>query len=338
MLFVVVPIVDVCVGDRCDNPSDAEVERLSRDRYYRWCTYLYLPVNLAGLIVACYLWTQPALSLMDKVGLAITVGITGGIGINVAHELGHRIERLERWLSKVALAQPCYGHFCVEHSRGHHVHVATPEDAVSARFGESYWFFLPRSSVGGLLFALKAEHARLRRSGRCWLGIHNELIRAWSLSLVLHGVLMTAFGWRIAPYLLLQAIIGVSLLEAINYIEHYGLLRQRLPTGRYERCSPKHAWNSDRLITNLGLFHLQRHSDHHAHPSRRYQLLRSMDEAPQLPAGYASMVLLALVPRLWRRVMDPCVLAHYDGDISRTNLVPALRKRYGHAPLTLGTV
>ena len=129
----------------------------------------------------------------------------------------------------------------------------------------------------------------------------------------------------IAPYLIIQAVIGFAMLETVNYVEHYGLLRQRLPNGRYEKCAPRHSWNSDRLVTNVFLFHLQRHSDHHANPSRRYQTLRSFDEAPQLPAGYATMIVCAMIPPLWRRVMDHGVLAHYDGDITRANIAPRLR-------------
>jgi alkane 1-monooxygenase len=147
------------------------------------------------------------------------------------------------------------------------------------------------------------------------------------MTVALFGVLMLVFGWEILPYLLLQAVLGAGLLETVNYIEHYGLLRERRPGGRYRRCTPRDSWNSDRLVTNIFLFHLQRHSDHHANPGRRYQTLRSSDEAPQLPAGYAAMVVLAVVPPLWRRVMDKRVLAHYDGDITRANLSPGKRRR-----------
>ena len=142
------------------------------------------------------------------------------------------------------------------------------------------------------------------------------------MSLVLFGVMIGVFGFTILPYLLLQAAIAVLMLETVNYVEHYGLLRQQTPGGNREAIAPRHSWNSDRLVTNVLLFHLQRHSDHHANPARRYQTLRSSDEAPQLPAGYATMVLLALVPPLWRRVMDPRVLSHYHGDVTQTNIHP----------------
>ncbi|NMN93820.1 alkane 1-monooxygenase [Antrihabitans stalactiti] len=327
IVFVMIPLIDAVVGDDGVNPPDEVYERLSNDRYYRWCTYAFLPVQVVALFIAGYLWSQNALSVVDKIGMAVTVGVGCGIGINAAHELGHRCQRHERWLAKVALAQSGYGHFYVEHNKGHHARVATPEDPASARFGESLWQFLPRSIVGGLRSALGLERSRLRRNGKHWFSVHNNLLQAWAMTVVLYGILLGVFGWQIAPYLVVQAVVGFCLLETVNYVEHYGLLRRRLPNGSYEQCSPRHSWNSDRLVTNVFLFHLQRHSDHHANPGRRYQTLRTVEEAPQLPAGYASMVVLATIPPLWRHVMDRRVLAHYDGDVSRTNILPSKRAR-----------
>ncbi|TLF75857.1 alkane 1-monooxygenase [Nocardia cyriacigeorgica] len=327
IVLIVIPVLDQLVGEDGSNPREEDYELLSNDRYYRWCTYLFLPIQLLGLVVAGYLWSGDELSVVDKLGLASTLGLVSGIGINAAHELGHRVERLERWLAKIALAQSGYGHFFVEHNRGHHMRVATPEDPASARLGESLWEFLPRSVSGGFRSAIRLERDRLARRDLGWWSVHNHILQAWSMTVVLFGGLMLAFGVRILPYLLLQAVIGVMLLETVNYVEHYGLLRERRPSGRYRRCSPRDSWNSDRLVTNIFLFHLQRHSDHHANPGRRYQTLRSSQQAPQLPAGYATMILLAAIPPLWRRVMDPRVLAHYDGDITRANIAPRRRVR-----------
>ncbi|WP_306360655.1 alkane 1-monooxygenase [Nocardia sp. CC227C] len=327
IVLIVIPVLDWVVGEDGTNPRDEDYELLSNDRYYRWCTYLFLPIQLIGLIIACYMWAGDELSLTDKLGLAATLGFVSGIGINAAHELGHRVEHLERWLSKMALAQSGYGHFFVEHNRGHHARVATPEDPASARMGESLWGFLPRSVFGGFRSAIALERDRLCRKGHGWWSIHNHILQAWSMTLVLFGGLLIAFGWAVLPYLLLQAVIGAGLLETVNYVEHYGLLRRRRANGHWARCSPRDSWNSDRLVTNIFLFHLQRHSDHHANPGRRYQTLRSSDEAPQLPAGYATMIVLALIPPLWRLVMDPRLLAHYGGDISQANLHPRKRAR-----------
>lgn len=326
VVFVAIPVLDFVVGEDGENPPEDEYARISNDRYYRWCTYLFLPILFAGLVVAASMWGGAELAVVDKVGLAVTVGLISGVGINAAHELGHRAEKHERWLAKVALAQTCYGHFFVEHNRGHHVRVATPEDPASSRYGETLYEFLPRSVIGGFRSAWRLETDRLRRLGHGRVTVHNNLLQAWAMSLVLFAALIAAFGVEILPYLVLQSTIAFTMLETVNYVEHYGLLRQKLPSGRYERCAPRHSWNSDRLVTNVFLFHLQRHSDHHANPGRRYQTLRSSDEAPQLPAGYATMILLAFVPWLWRAVMDHRVVEHYGGDLSSANISPRRRR------------
>jgi alkane 1-monooxygenase len=327
VFFVIIPIIDLLAGEDGHNPDASAAEELQNDRYYRWCTYLFLPIQFIGLVVACWMWAYGGLSVVDKIGLAVTVGLVAGTGINAAHELGHRVEQHERWLAKVALSQTLYGHFFVEHNRGHHVRVATPEDPASARLGESVWTFVPRSAVLGLASAWELEARRLRRKGHSVFHPSNALLHTWLLSAVLFVTLMVVFGWAIAPYLLIQAVVGFVLLEMVNYVEHYALLRETNERGRYVRCAPRHSWNSDRLCTNIFLYHLQRHSDHHANPGKRYQTLLSCDEAPQLPAGYATMVLLAAVPPLWRRVMDPRVLEHYDGDLVRANILPRKRDR-----------
>jgi alkane 1-monooxygenase len=211
------------------------------------------------------------------------------------------------------------------------VRVATPEDPASARFGETFWEFLPRSVFGSLRSSLRLEAQRLRRQGRNpWhprTYLSNDVLNAWLMSVVLWGVLIAVFGPALIGFVIIQAVFGFSLLESVNYLEHYGLLRQKNPAGRYERCSPQHSWSSDHLVTNLFLYHLQRHSDHHANPTRRYQTLRSMEGAPNLPSGYASMIALTYFPPLWRKVMDHRVLEHYRGDITKVNVQPRLREK-----------
>lgn len=336
LVYVAVPWGDWRIGEDGENPPDEVMERLEADPYYRWCTYLYIPFQYGALILACYLWAADDLSwlgyegglgLAAKIGVAWTVAITGGIGINTAHELGHKIAGSEKWLSKVALATTGYGHFFIEHNRGHHARVATPEDPASSRFGESFWVFLPRSVFGSLKSAWQLESERLGRLGKSPWTIRNDNLNAWLMTLVLFGGLTAIFGLEVLPWLLVQAVFGFSLLEVVNYLEHYGLRRQKLPSGRYQRCRPEHSWNSDHLVTNIFLYHLQRHSDHHANPMRRYQTLRSFDEAPQLPSGYAAMIVVAYVPPLWRKVMDKRVLAHYQGDLTRANLQPSKREK-----------
>jgi alkane 1-monooxygenase len=327
LVFAIFPVLDLIVGMDAANPPDSVIKWLEQDRYYRWCTYLYLPVQYAGLVLACWLWSSGKLSVLDSIGLALTMAMVSGIAINTAHELGHKRASLERWLSKVALAQSGYGHFFIEHNRGHHVRVATPEDPASSRLGESFYAFLPRTVIGSLLSSWELESARLREAGSTRWTLRNDLLNAWAMSVVLFGALAVVFGPVVLPYLAIQAVLGFSLLEVVNYLEHYGLLRQRREDGRFERTRPEHSWNSNSVASNVLLYHLQRHSDHHANPIRRYQALRHHEEAPQLPTGYAGMIVTAAFPPLWRRTMDRRVLAHYEGDVTRANINPRARKR-----------
>jgi alkane 1-monooxygenase len=189
--------------------------------------------------------------------------------------------------------------------------------------GESLWVFLPRCIWGSLRSSWQLEAQRMPRRNKSVFDIRNDVINAWLMSVVLWRVMLAIFGPALIPLIVIQAIFGFVLLETVNYLEHYGLLRQTTVSGRYERCTPEHSWNSDHLVTNIFLYHLQRHSDHHANPTRRYRVLRSFDGAPNLPSGYASMICLAYFPPAWRKVMDRRVLAHYGGDISRA---PAARQ------------
>ena len=342
LTFAIMPVLDHLIGPDKEDPPESALAWLENDPLYRWTTYLYLPCQYLSLLFACWLWSGGgwlSMTFVDKLGLMGTVGIIGGFAINIAHHLGHTRVRAENRLSKAALAQSCYGHFFVEHNRGHHLRVATPEDPASSRLGESLYRFIPRSVVGGLRSAWRLETRRLARGGRSPWSLRNDLLNAWLMSAALFAVLAGWFGLVALPWLIGQAIIGFCLLETVNYTEHYGLRRQRRPDGRYERVSHAHSWNSNTVIANVFLFHLQRHSDHHANPLRRYQALRHADGAPQLPAGYGTMLVLALVPPLWRRVMDWRVLEHYGGDIRLAALSPLreeeLLERYAAGPTRL---
>ena len=331
VILVIVPAIDLIAGLDRSNPPDDVIEALENDKYYRWITYLFLPIQYVGFVGAMWLIAAGGeLGAWDKLGLAISIGCIGGIGINTAHELGHKKEANERWLSKIALAQSFYGHFYIEHNRGHHVRVATPEDPASARMGENFYQFWPRTVAGSLRSAWNLEKKRIARRKQHPWRLSNDVLNAWLMSAVLWGAMIVLFGLGITPYLLIQAVVGFSLLEVVNYMEHYGMLRQKVGVGereRYERVDPSHSWNSNNIATNVLLYHLQRHSDHHANPTRRYQSLRDYQESPVLPTGYAGMIVLAIVPSVWRRVMDPRVLRHFDGDLTRANLSPRKRDR-----------
>jgi alkane 1-monooxygenase len=329
LVFVVIPVVDLVGGDDVGNPPEDLAKDLQADRYYRWLTYLYLPLQLGGLVLCAWQWQRGGLGWLGMLGVLVSIGTVNGIAINAAHELGHKRESLERWLSKIALAPTGYGHFYVEHNRGHHTRVATPEDPASSRLGEGFWRFWPRTVVGCLRSAWHLETKRFvvrQRTPWTW---RNDVLNAWAMTLVLFVALALAFGPGVIPFLLAQAVLGFSFLEVVNYLEHYGLCRQRTAggTGRYEKVDEQHSWNSNRLVTNMFLYQLQRHSDHHANPVRRYQILRTFDTSPQLPAGYATMIVVALFPPIWRRIMDPLVLAHYGGDLDKANVHEPARAR-----------
>src|SRR4051794_21292427 len=263
VILGVVPAIDLVAGLDRSNPPDDVIERLESDKYYRWITYAYLPVQYAGFLLAFVWIARPEwlgmaeLSTVDKVGIAISIGAIGGIGINTAHELGHKKESHERWLSKIALAQSFYGHFYIEHNRGHHVRVATPEDPASARLGESFYAFWPRTVGGSLRSAWQLEKRRIARREQHPWRLSNDVLNAWLMSAVLWGVLIAVLGPGIAPYLVIQAVVGFSLLEVVNYMEHYGMLRQKVGVGerqRYERVDPSHSWNSNNIATNVLLY------------------------------------------------------------------------------------
>ena len=319
LVHAIIPALDVLFGEDAVNPPEAALSTLVKDRYYSWVLYAFVPLQLAATVAGAWLAATGDLPWYDLLGLAVSVGMVNGVAINTAHELGHKKDRLDRWLSRISLAPTFYGHFYVEHNRGHHKNVSTPNDPASSRFGETFWAFWPRTVMGSLRSAWHLEAERLARAGKSVWSLSNENLQSWAMSVVLWGALLAVLGWVVLPFLLIQAVYGFSLLEVVNYLEHYGLLRRQLPDGRVERCMPEHSWNSNHMVTNLFLYHLQRHSDHHANPTRHYQALRHFEESPQLPGGYAAMMLLAYVPPLWFAVMDKRVIRHYRGDLSRIN-------------------
>lgn len=329
--YLVIPLLDWFIGADTNNPPEEIVPQLEEDRYYRVLTWLTVPLHFMVLIVVAWFTATQNLSAGSVLLMAITAGLFSGLGINTAHELGHKKTRLEQTLAKLALAVPAYGHFCVEHNRGHHRHVATPEDPASARMGESIYRFMLREIPGAWRRGWNIEAQRLEREGKSRWSPHNAILQSYAVSLVLQGGLVIAFGWIMVPFLALHNVFAWFQLTSANYIEHYGLLREKLADGRYERCQPHHSWNANYVFSNVVLFHLERHSDHHANSHRRYQSLRNFDGIPQLPNGYFGAYLLAYFPWLWFRVMDPRLLAlpHIGGDLSRVNFDPRRGKAAG---------
>lgn len=311
-VFVLIPVLDLVFGEDRSNPPEERVEAISEKRAYRYVTWALAPIQLGLVIWGAWAVNSYPMDPYKFLLLVVAVGIPSGvIGINVAHELVHKINnRLEPFLGRVMLASVFYSHWATEHVAGHHRWVATRRDPATARFGESFYRFLPRTVFGGFESAMEIEATRLGRMGKPVFSRHNRILVYMAAQILFVLALGFVFGHLAVPFYFLQAAVAVGLLEAVNYLEHYGLERKIGGDGKPERVTPVHSWNSSARITNYYLFNLQRHSDHHANPARRYQVLRHFDESPQLPTGYAALVPLALVPPLWRMVMDKRVLAH----------------------------
>lgn len=324
MYFVLIPLADLVVGADTLNPDPQDVPRLERSWYFAALPLLCVPLQIGLMLWGAHVFATAPFGPLGALGWVVSMGCLGGVlGINVAHELIHKASRTEQSGGGLLLASVLYGSFKIEHIYGHHVDVATPRDNSTAYRGEHVYRFIGRALRHNVprAFELERRHT-LRRGGR-WRWWRSEVSLWFGCSAVFCALCVwIAGGWLGAVYFAGQAFVAVCLLEIINYVEHYGLMRRQLPDGRYERVDPKHSWNSDFLVTNMFLFHLQRHSDHHAHAARRYQLLRHFDESPQLPFGYAAAVVVALCPPLWRRLMDPRVDRHME-QLRRPPIQPA---------------
>jgi alkane 1-monooxygenase len=306
VFFVVFPLLDFVIGRRTAESSGGELARLEQSAFFRAILYAYVPMHLA--LIAWGASAVGSLEHWQALGLTLSVGlVTGAQGITAAHELGHKSGRVERWLARVLLYTVSYGHFTIEHNRGHHVRVATREDPASARYGEGFWRFLPRTLLGSYVHAWRLEFARLAPRGLPWWSARNEMLWATSAPVAIAAALGAAFGPLAAAFFLGQSAMAIVLLEAVNYVEHYGLERAQDGHGRYERVGARHSWDANEWLTNATLFHLQRHADHHLRPMRPYAALQPQAESPKLPTGYAGMVPLALAPPLWFAVMNPRV-------------------------------
>lgn len=314
--FGAVPLLDIVLGTDAENRLPA----LNSQRgIYRWMTVAFVPTALASLMWAAWMVGANDWSPFGFLGFAVTTGVSGSASINAAHELGHKRPKLERTASRIALASVGYSHFFVEHNRGHHRHVSTPLDPASARFGESLYQYLPRTLIGSARSAWRLEKRRMELTGKAVFGASNQVLTGIAMTVVLWFIAAALSGFTslIVAFLLIQAATAISMLETVNYLEHYGLVRELRSDGKYEPCQPHHSWNSDHRVSNMFLFQLQRHSDHHANPTRPFEQLRHFDDSPQLPAGYAPMMIAAAVPPLWYRLMNNRVLSFVDHDMGR---------------------
>ena len=303
--WVVIPVAELFIPASSQNLSAAEEELEKANKSYDLILYAVVAFQMPVLFIFLYNMQDTSLTMIDMAGRIGTMGlICGTLGINVGHELGHRSNRGERILARLSLLLSLYMHFIIEHNKGHHRHVGTPGDPSSARYGEMIYSFWLRTIVYSYISAWTIANDELRKRGRSVFSLKNEMIQVHLIELVFIGLIYAVFGGWILLYYLLAALLGILLLETVNYIEHYGLSRKALAVNKYERAMPQHSWNSNHLIGRIMLFELSRHSDHHYLASRKYQVLRHHEDAPQMPTGYPGMMLLSLLPPLWFRVMN----------------------------------
>ena len=303
-VFGVIPFLELFSSGSSRNLQQAEEEIAKHDKAYDYLLYSLVPLQYLILIYFLFQVSRENLPLLVTIGLITAYGMSCGIlGINAAHELGHRSTKYEQFMSKMLLLSTLYLHFFIEHNRGHHKNVATNEDPASSRHGESVYAFYIRSICNSWLSAWKLERQRLQNNSLPFWSLHNEMLRFQLIQAAVLGIIVLTFGMATLVAFVAGATIGIILLETVNYIEHYGLRRKK-KGNRYERTLPVHSWNSNHPLGRLLLLELSRHSDHHFIASRKYQVLRHHDDSPQMPTGYPGMMLLALVPFLWFRIMN----------------------------------
>lgn len=302
--WVIIPVTELLIKPDKKNMDAAEEEMARADKLYDYILYTVIILIYPMLYLFLRSMQEQNLAVNDIAGRVWTMGlICGTFGINVGHELGHRVNSFEQSLAKAGLLSSMYTHFFIEHNKGHHKNVATPEDPSSARLHEPVYLFYFRTIIFSYISAWKIANADAHKKNKPAFSLYNEMLQLQLLQLVFLSIIIFVFGWKITLFYLCAAAIGFLLLETVNYIEHYGLSRKKKENGNYERAMPQHSWNSNHVAGRLMLFELSRHSDHHYLASRKYQVLRNHEEAPQMPTGYPGMMILSLVPPLWFYVM-----------------------------------
>ncbi|RLJ98711.1 alkane 1-monooxygenase [Tenacibaculum discolor] len=305
VFFGFVPLLELLFNPDKQNLNKEQEEQEKENKLYTYILYTTVPVQL--LFLGWFLWMMKdaQLTTIEYIGRISAMGLMCGvIGINVGHELGHRNNRFDEFLGEILLLTSLDTHFLPYHNSGHHFNVATPKDAATARKNEIVYLFWIRSHFQSYYQAWETENRRLKNSGRNWFHLQNRMLIYTICNILLLVGILFLFGLNALLAFTAAAVFGILLLETVNYIEHYGLLRKQNEKGRYERVKRTHSWNSDHRIGMLMLFNLSRHSDHHYNGSKHYQLLKSLPESPQMPTGYPGMMLVALVPPLWFSIMN----------------------------------
>lgn len=310
--YVLIPFLDLIVKKDAQNVLQEDIDKLTNDSYFDFLVYAHVWVQVGILAWEAFMLATNQISVIRLTGLIISQGVYASSIINIAHELGHRNNKLAQLHAKLALISVSYSHFTVEHNRGHHVHVATPLDPATSLKNQSVYAFWIQTLFKGFKSAWNIEKKRLSKTNESAFSLKNDVLNGVIFSILFVAILFTATSiytgkiqWIVLTLFFAQSIIAILSLECVNYIEHYGILRSQNEQGRYERVNPLHSWNSNHTYSNFMLFQLQRHSDHHANATRPYQILRHFDESPQLPFGYPLMIMISLVPFAWFNFMNP---------------------------------
>ena len=303
--FFVIPFLELFIKADPKNLDEVEEALAKKNRGYDFVLYAAVVLQYYSLWIFFHAVQEANISHWDLAGRIVSMGLLcGAFGINVAHELGHRVNKFEQFLAKMLLLTSMYMHFFIEHNKGHHKHVATSADPSTAKYNQSVYAFWPQTLIGTYMSAWKIAKEELGKKGKSWFSINNEMLLFQLIQVAFVLGIYLIFGLSVALFFLIAALLGVLLLETVNYIEHYGLTRNETESHQFERVQPHHSWNSNHIIGRLMLFELSRHSDHHYLASRKYQVLRSFDNAPQMPTGYPGMILLSLAPPIWFKVMN----------------------------------
>ncbi len=315
--FVLIPVLELILPHDTSNLEGAEREEKKKSKVFDWMLYLNAPIIFGLLFYTLYDITHASYALYEIIGLVFSVGIVLGTnGINVAHELGHRQNTKERYLAKLLLLPSHYMHFYIEHNFGHHANAATPEDPATARYNQTVYSFWFTSAFRQYFSAWALQQKLLKSSNLRFFSFQNDMFwyAIFQTSYLLFVALL--FGSLGLVFALTAGIIGFLLLETVNYIEHYGLERKKMPSGRYERVREVHSWNSNHVMGRIVLYELTRHSDHHYKSSKKYQILDYYDISPQMPFGYPTSMVLSFLPPLWFRIMNPRIPAEMHPSMS----------------------
>ena len=303
--FVLIPLLELIFPVDADNLDQSDVETKQKNRFFDWLLYINLPIVFGVLTYALITVTTNSLQTFEFVGLIFSTGIVLGVnGINVAHELGHRQASNERFLGKLLLLPTQYMHFYIEHNFGHHLHAATKEDPATARYNQTVYLFWFTSVFRQYVNAWKIQLNLLKNRGSKFMSVYNDMLWFSIFQILILLLVYLTFGKTGLVFSILSACIGIILLETVNYIEHYGLLRLKTKNNRYERVAEKHSWNSNHVIGRIILYELTRHSDHHYKSYKKYQVLDCLDKSPQMPFGYPTSMVLAMIPPLWFSIMN----------------------------------